>query len=39
MVGPIDLKRKGSVWVGYWINCVTLNFDLIHDLDLESFKV
>ena len=39
MVGPINLKRKGSASVGYWIQYVTLNFDLNHDLDLECFKV
>ena len=33
MVGPIDLKRKGGASVGYWMNCVTLIFDLIHDID------
>ena len=36
MVGSIDLKRKG---VGYWVNYVTLTFDLIRDLDLGFFKV
>ena len=39
MVGPIDVKRKGSAMVGYWIQCVTLTFDLTHDLDLGCFKV
>ena len=34
MVGPIDVKRKESAWVGYWVNYVTLTFDLTHDLDL-----
>ena len=39
MVGPIDVKRKGGAWVGYWVNYVTLTFDLTHDLDLWFFKV
>ena len=34
MVGPIDVKRKGSASVVYLVNYVTLTFDLIHDLDL-----
>ena len=39
MVGPIDVKRKGSVSVGCWVQYVTLTFDLTHDLDLGCFKV
>ena len=39
MVGPIDVKRKGSASVGYWVLYVTLTFDLTHDLDLGCFKV
>ena len=39
MVGPIDVKRKGGASVGYWVNYVTLTFDLTHDLDLWFFKV
>ena len=39
MVGPIDVKRKGSAFVGFWVQCVTLLFDLTHDLDLGYFKV
>ena len=39
MVGPIDVKRKGSALVGYWVQCVTLTFDLPHDFDLGCFKV
>ena len=39
MVGPIDLKQKGSALVGYWIWYVSLTFDLTHDLDLGCFKV
>ena len=31
---PIDVKRKGGALVGYWVNHVTLTFDLTHDLDL-----
>ena len=34
MVGPIDVKRKGGASVGYWVNYVTLTFDLTHDIDL-----
>ena len=39
MVGPIDVKWKGSALVGYWVQYVTWTFDLIHDLDLGCFKV
>ena len=39
MVGRIDVKRKGSALVGYWVQYVTLTFDLTHDLDLVCFKV
>ena len=39
MVGPIDVKRKGSASVGYWAQYVTLTFDLTHDLDHSCFKV
>ena len=39
MVGPIDVKRKGSALIGYWVQYVTLTFDLTHDLDLGCFKV
>ena len=28
MFGPIDVKRKGGASVGYWVNYVTLTFDL-----------
>ena len=28
------MKRKGGASVGYWVNYVTLTFDLTHDLDL-----
>ena len=31
MVGPIDVKWKGSALVGYWAQYVTLTFDLTHD--------
>ena len=39
MVGPIDVKWKGSALVGYWLQYMTLTVDLIHDLDLGRFKV
>ena len=39
MVGRIDVKWKGSALVGYWVQYVTLTFDLTHDLDLGCFKV
>ena len=39
MVGPIDVKRKGCALVGYWVQYMTLTFDLTHDLDLGCFKV
>ena len=39
MVRPIDVKQKGSASVGYWVQYVTLTFDLIHDLDLGCSKV
>ena len=39
MVGPVDVKQKGSALVVYWAQYVTLTFDLTHDLDLRCFKV
>ena len=39
MLGPIDVKRKESALVWYWVQYVTLTFDLTHDLDLGCFKV
>ena len=39
MVSPFDVKRKGSASAGYWVQYVTLTFDLTHDLDLGYFKV
>ena len=39
MVGPIDVKQNGSALVGYWVQYVTLTFDLTHDIDLGCFKV
>ena len=39
MVGPIDVKWKGSALDGFWVQYVTLTFDLTHDLDLGCFKV
>ena len=35
MVGSIDVKRKGSALVGYWVQYVTLNFDLTLTLTLD----
>ena len=35
MVGPIDVKLKGGESIGYWVNYVTLTFDL----DFGFFKV
>ena len=39
MIGPIDMKRKWSASVWYWVWYVTLTFDLTHDRDLGYFKV
>ena len=39
MVGPIDVKQKGSASVACWVWYVTLTFNLTHDLDLGCFKV
>ena len=39
MVCPIDVKRKRSASVGYWVQYVTLTFDLSYDLGLGCFKV
>ena len=39
MVDPIDAKQIGGASVGYWVNYVTLTFDLTHDLDVWFFKV
>ena len=39
MVCQMDVKRKGSALVGYWLQYVTLTFDLTHDLDFGCFKV
>ena len=33
-IGPIDVKQTEGASVGYWVNHVTLTFDLTHDLDL-----
>ena len=38
MVGPIDVKRKGGASVGYWVNYVTLTFDLTRELDIWFFR-
>ena len=39
IVGPIDGKPNGIALVGYWVNYLTLEFDLIHDPDLGFFMV
>ena len=39
MVGSLDVKRKGSASVGYWVQYVTLIYDLTHVVDLWCFKV
>ena len=39
MVGSLDVKWKGTALVGYWVQYVTLTYDLTHDLDLWCFKV
>ena len=39
MIGLIDVKRKGSASVWYWVWYMTLTFDLTHDLDFGCFKV
>ena len=39
MVGPIDVKWKESTSVRYWVQYVTLTFDLTNDLVLGCFKV
>ena len=39
MIGPIYVKWKGSASVGYWVQYVTLTFDLTHNFDLGCFKV
>ena len=39
MVGPIDVKQKGSVSVACWIQYVILTFNLTHDLALGCFKI
>ena len=43
MVGPIDMIRKGDASIGYWVNKMTLTFDLNHDLDFDfsgsNFKI
>ena len=39
MFGPIDVKRKWSALVEYWVQYVSLTFDLTRDLDFGGFKV
>ena len=36
MVGPINVKRKGSALVWYWVQYVTLTFDLTHEIALSQ---
>ena len=38
MVGPVDVKRKGSALVWYLVWYWTLTFDLTHDLDLGCLR-
>ena len=38
MVGPIDVKRKGNELVGYWVQYVTLTFDLTHQVKSSQVK-
>ena len=33
--GPIDVKRKESKSIGFWVNNMTLNFDNMHGLNQE----
>ena len=39
IIGLIDVKRKGSALVGYWVQFMNFTFDLTHGLDLGCFKV
>ena len=39
MVGSIDVKWKVSALVQYWVQYMTLTFDLTRELDLGCFKV
>ena len=39
MVGLIHMKRKSWALVGYWVNDMTLTFDLTDNFDLEILKV
>ena len=34
MFGPIDLERKGNASFIYWVNYMSLTFDLTHGFDL-----
>ena len=38
MGGLIDVKWKGIMPIGCWANYVTLTFNQVHDLVLESSK-
>ena len=41
MVGPIDVKRKGSALVGYWVQYVTLTslMTLTLDVSRSNFEI
>ena len=39
MVGPIDVKRKGSVLVGYWVQYVTSFMTLTLDVSRSNFEI
>ena len=38
MVGPIDVKWRGSELIWCWADCMTLPFDHTHDLDLGVWR-
>ena len=38
IVCPIEVNQKWSTWIGYWVNYITLTFDLTHDSNLDYFK-
>ena len=39
MIGSIDVKQTRGTSIGYWVNYVTLTFDLTRDLDPWFLKV
>ena len=39
MVDLIAMKQKENALVGYWVNYVAWNFDLLFNLDLGVFKI